>query len=1517
MEEPSSSSTPKPVPSSSTDNGSGTTFTLPKQLEGIKPAAEFPGIRHRWNTNEEIASILIAFDKHKEWMHVEMKVRPPSGSMLLYSRKKVRYRKDGYCWKKRKDGKNIREDHMKLKVQGLECIYGSYVHSDILPTFHRRCYWLLQNPDIVIVHYLNVPYPDNTKMKIPVISQAFEKKEWTKEELIDQLRPMFSTGRPGEESEQMIEESVEALVRHLLEYHENCDKTKPHKCDKPCDTICSHSNNMYKLSPRGTLAELDASRKTEAATCCGAKTSSQMTIMASLATKGPEISQTAQSQGCSTVVGVKENVVVPISQSQKVVDIAVTTGDLAPMPYILSLGHLPSTSRYLVVGGQVSAMQTPITVSAACHVQPISHLITQLPSEQLQNNMHTAHPHQHLQAISVTLPAPVVATQAQVPSADGSGNNATTHPSLVPNNTFVSGGSADQSVVPMQVTVDETIERKAELDKGNKLNLLPHYQRVTVEDVQTVIQSQSHKLLPQLQTITAEDVQTLIQSHNTGESKNTNSLDLQHCSIKDPTNSIETDSGCLNSSLGSTDYSFDNLDLLDFPDVEKLVNDLSTSESRDNFNTRSEEMAGPIPMLNCSSCVNNQRQQVSQENKRSSQGHLNNSQCQIRQQAVTDGQMLHHHQHIPTSNHSVHIKREVEKMADSGITNDSVMSTERLTVNPSVGNNGAIITDYCPEWSYTEGGCKMLVVGSWLSATAQYVCVFDGKSVPTRLVQPGVLKCCVPAHAAGCISLHVTCDGTVFSNSVPFEYKDKKLEETTQSQQSDWFSFNDDCLKLLLIDRLAELEQRLTHVTSPCEPPQSILRQIQNFLMTGDLEEKLVWHVKKIASETWSDVDPFPKAGPHNMTLLHLAAALGYSKLIQTLVHWRSDNPCWVLEYEVDARCQDDNACTPLMWACGRGHTQAAVVLYHWNSEALHIQNNEGLVPLIVAQKHGHLEVIRTLDKLLTVSSQNSIFASGGGNFVPMQSSPPKSMDTPLQTSTPLTKDMVRGLFKSPPPVSTVSRMPEATTASSTPTYPGEGFLIRRQSDQALRGNSVRKKLNKRFSVDLLPVHSISNDGSTITDSANRPIRETNSEPQLSMATDPMTRQTNPMLSDPGRDLTSPDMMMQAAEAAFEASKHGEASMESITLTPRSQGPNSVLIQMDTDEVLSSASASPLIDVENLSSDDEDVDLLQRCVEDDEDVKHQMVTLAKQIIAAMPERIKLSPSRTDEPVLEFTYMRERSGSYSSIPSQPSPHASSYEEDSGISTPMGDGLAFDEYRYTDLGTPASSLSPDSTCLPSPYSPYSFSLDSPPPTTAEFTEYFNAPATFMEKDFSQLTLSDIEQRKLYEAAKVIQSAYRQYRDKQQLQQQKEMEAAVLIQKYYRRYKQYAYYKKMTQAAVLIQSQFRSYYAQKRFKKSRDAAVVIQNQYRTYKEHERLKKGGNQSVIIQQRFRSHYQRKSSDGTVPEGHIVQLVSEAGDRDVWKIVHLRRDLLKFRRELPARAKQHSLRQHSAGSIRH
>lgn len=52
---------------------------------------------------------------------------------------------------------------------------------------------IFKNPDIVLVHYLNVPYPDDNKLAVitPSLALWADKKEWTKDELVSQLKPMF------------------------------------------------------------------------------------------------------------------------------------------------------------------------------------------------------------------------------------------------------------------------------------------------------------------------------------------------------------------------------------------------------------------------------------------------------------------------------------------------------------------------------------------------------------------------------------------------------------------------------------------------------------------------------------------------------------------------------------------------------------------------------------------------------------------------------------------------------------------------------------------------------------------------------------------------------------------------------------------------------------------------------------------------------------------------------------------------------------------------------------------------------------------------------------------------------------------------------------------------------------------------------------------------------------------------------------------------------------------------------
>jgi len=48
---------------------------LPSNLISIFKAESFPLQQHRWNTNEEIASILISFEKHEEWLSKEVQNR--------------------------------------------------------------------------------------------------------------------------------------------------------------------------------------------------------------------------------------------------------------------------------------------------------------------------------------------------------------------------------------------------------------------------------------------------------------------------------------------------------------------------------------------------------------------------------------------------------------------------------------------------------------------------------------------------------------------------------------------------------------------------------------------------------------------------------------------------------------------------------------------------------------------------------------------------------------------------------------------------------------------------------------------------------------------------------------------------------------------------------------------------------------------------------------------------------------------------------------------------------------------------------------------------------------------------------------------------------------------------------------------------------------------------------------------------------------------------------------------------
>jgi len=50
------------------------------------------------------------------------------------------------------------------------------------------------------------------------------------------------------------------------------------------------------------------------------------------------------------------------------------------------------------------------------------------------------------------------------------------------------------------------------------------------------------------------------------------------------------------------------------------------------------------------------------------------------------------------------------------------------------------VKEFSPDWDYTEGGAKVLIVGAPLEADGtQYICCFDRTQVPADVIQPGSL----------------------------------------------------------------------------------------------------------------------------------------------------------------------------------------------------------------------------------------------------------------------------------------------------------------------------------------------------------------------------------------------------------------------------------------------------------------------------------------------------------------------------------------------------------------------------------------------------------------------------------------------------------------------------------------------------------------------------------------------------------------------------------------------------------
>uniref|UniRef100_A0A8C0EZF5 Calmodulin-binding transcription activator 1 n=1 Tax=Bubo bubo TaxID=30461 RepID=A0A8C0EZF5_BUBBB len=1475
-----------------------------KLLECLPKCSSLPKERHRWNTNEEIAAYLITFEKHEEWLTTSPKTRPQNGSMILYNRKKVKYRKDGYCWKKRKDGKTTREDHMKLKVQGVECLYGCYVHSSIIPTFHRRCYWLLQNPDIVLVHYLNVPaIEDCGKPCGPILcSINTDKKEWakwTKEELIGQLKPMFHgikwTCSNGNSSSGF---SVEQLVQQILDSHQTKPQPRTHNClctgtlgagssvHHKCNSA-KHRIISPKVEPRtggySTHSEVQNNDVSEG------KNEHSHGKASSREKRNGKVAKPVLLHQNSTEVSSTNQVEVPDTTQNSPVSISSglnSDPDMADSPAVTGVSSMAVASVMGSLSQSATVFMSEVTSEAVYTMSPTSgpnqHLLSSDAAAQglvlaVSSDGHKfAFPTTGSSESLSMLPSTVSEELVLSTTLDGNRKIPETTMNFDPdcflNNpkqgqTYGGGGMKSDSIstnIRQSPTTERSFNFNTTLTKEIKTEDTSFEQQMSKEAFSSTSASNTLTLttgsgllpsggglspsttLEQMDFSAIDSNKDYSSSFNqTVQSPHVHQTPSPSFFLQDASKPLPLEQNTHNN-LNETSGSFVNT--LGIPSVKTESSSQTTSNCNGTVETRIESTSSlqlmqfqanfqamtaeaEVPMETSQQAEGNENLLKSGDLQACSTEHYlqpeangsirNGNNLPILQGNMVQGLYPVAH---PSLNNSSNMELNLDHFdisfsnQFSDLINDFISveggsnalyghqlvsgdsaglsqpeDSNRATYNqaemcipccsPQQANmqlssteNGAstmaymhvaevvsaaaaqgtlgllqqsgrlfMVTDYSPEWSYPEGGVKVLITGPWQEASNNYSCLFDQISVPASLIQPGVLRCYCPAHDTGLVTLQVAFNNQIISNSVVFEYKARALP-TLPSSQHDWLSLDDNQFRMSILERLEQMERRMAEMTGSQQHKQGVGggsngsgnggTQVQCVSGTGTLgscfESRVVVVCEKMMSRAcWAKSKHLIHSKTfRGMTLLHLAAAQGYATLIQTLIKWRTKHADSIdLELEVDPLNVDHFSCTPLMWACALGHMDAAVVLYKWDRRAISIPDSLGRLPLAIARSRGHVKLAECLEQLQR-DEQTQL-----GQNPRIQC--PSSTDSSAEN---WVSQWHSELIASQEPQKGV------TVISSTNTVQVAGS----QKGAALGKDAVAHRLRQREQMNVL------------------------------------------MMAD--REMVDAELLSYRDSAG-----------------------------------------------------DED------CLHHMDDLQVNMMTLAEHIIEATPDRIKRENFvPMESPLVERTESAAMSTTMSWL--------ASYLAD----VDHLPSAAQIRSLYSEPLTPSSntSLSPAG----SPISEIAFEKPSLP-SAADWSEFLSASTSEkVENEFAQLTLSDHEQRELYEAAKLVQTVFRKYKGRP-LREQQEVAAAV-IQRCYRKYKQsftiavcflLVFLECLSFSLFLFK--FRSYYEQKKFQQSRRAAMLIQQYYRSYKECGKRRQNRRAATIVQQKLRSSLLTKKQD--------------------------------------------------------
>lgn len=157
--------------------------------------------QYRWLRPTEICEILRNYQKFH--LTPDPPVRPPAGSLFLFDRKALRYfRKDGHRWRKKKDGKTVKEAHEKLKAGSIDVLHCYYAHGEDNENFQRRSYWMLdgQLEHIVLVHYREVKEGYKSGRSVADPGSQIESSQTSSARLLAQANSLAPTAQTSHAS---------------------------------------------------------------------------------------------------------------------------------------------------------------------------------------------------------------------------------------------------------------------------------------------------------------------------------------------------------------------------------------------------------------------------------------------------------------------------------------------------------------------------------------------------------------------------------------------------------------------------------------------------------------------------------------------------------------------------------------------------------------------------------------------------------------------------------------------------------------------------------------------------------------------------------------------------------------------------------------------------------------------------------------------------------------------------------------------------------------------------------------------------------------------------------------------------------------------------------------------------------------------------------------------------------------------------------------------------------------------